>query len=661
MLLAEALTLVTRMITTGEKHPDYKRTVELAETYHAYITGLDIDKKLKRFVPREDDTMFKQRCEITKAITPAISSSIRTPFNKVTRNNRVKTDLKLQNQQRLQAVQDMIKGFYGSPMKENRGLGYWMRTRFVELNFIDPNTWVVIEWDNPEDLATTVQPRPFEVCAKEAVNFYVANDVVKWLFIDQAITVPTVTKPDLPIGGTLSYNEKSNLPGVVKPENDTKMNPGDRFTFYDEDVTVVFEQVSKEYLNKIGYQLGKNQQYQSIKQIDYLVSWYTPNLGFAPVYRIGYKRDDATSARTFVNPWHDALCYFDKSLKTVSELDLVTTQHAFPQKLQYVQNCTGTDRLHRCNKGLLANGETCKACQGTGHRIVTTTQDAILLPMPDSKVDMVPLDAVLVYKSPSVDIIKWQNDYILQLEKQAHQAVFNSQVLIQSTATNVRGHNPVKTATEINTNMDSVYDALEPFTEKFSEIYKDFVLTFGVLTGETLENVTVVHEFPADFKMKGEALLLAERAEAAMGGAPAILLEAIDDDLAAVMFQGDDSAYNVYKTQRKYFPFGGMSPADIAVAITSSFVPKSDKVLYYNFSQIFTQIEEENLDFYEMTDLKKQRGIVDAMVQTFIDTVTKENPVITASTLRGPTPLGNAGSGGIPRTGQQPLDPGSIA
>jgi hypothetical protein len=66
MLLEDAIILIKRLIESGEKHQDYKHTVDLAESYKIFITGKGIDKKLIRYVPREDDALFEQRCLLIK-------------------------------------------------------------------------------------------------------------------------------------------------------------------------------------------------------------------------------------------------------------------------------------------------------------------------------------------------------------------------------------------------------------------------------------------------------------------------------------------------------------------------------------------------------------------------------------------------------------------
>jgi hypothetical protein len=644
MLLPDALVLTSRLIETGETHCDYERVKDLAETYRIYITGCDIGKKLIQFVQREDKELFAQRLRLTKSITPAVASSIRQPFNKVTRNDRVKKDIKIKDEARKQNVDKMIKSFYGSARKKNRGLDYWMKTRFVELQFIDPNSWVVVEWEAAQSDNQIVQPRPFEVCAEEAVNFLVINDEVKWLLVKQAIKYMLMPDNDA-AGVTGGINQQYQ---AAAPQQDIKAackKDGYRYTLYDMDVTVVYEQVDPQYLKVSGYQLKEGEQLTQIKANWYIVRTYTPKVGYAPVFRIGYKRDDATKARTFVNPWHDALCYFDKSLKTVSELDLTQTLHTFPQKIQYVQKCKGPTREKKCNQGQLADGSICTACKGNGYKIHTTAQDAILLPMPDSKDDMMDLDKLLVYKAPPIELIKFQNDYTQQLERQAHQAVFNSQVFIKKTSSGGDGQN-FQTATENDNNMQSVYDALEPFTEKFSEIWQDFAMTFAILAGANPEEVETTHVFPADPKLKTGDILLVERKAATDSGAPAFLLASIDDDLATIVFAGDDLGMLRYRVKRRYYPFPGSTPDEIAQLVTSQWVPEEPKVLYSNFDAIFKEIELADPGFWTMKDPNKQREVVDAKVKEYIGRLKQQAPTITQNDLRNTNPVNGGTDGG---------------
>lgn len=631
MQLPDALTLVNRLIETGETHQDYNRTKDLAETYRIYITGCDIGKKLIQFVQREDAELFKQRLQITKSTTPAVASSIRQPFNKVVRNDRVRKIVNVKNEGRKLAIDKMIKGFFGAPGKMNRGLDYWMNTRFLELDFSDPNSWLIVEWDAPADQATAISPRPFEVSAEQAVNFFVVNDVVKWLFVKQPIKFMGYGGQATASTG-IQTEQNTIATGAVQPAKDpgkAAKQEGIRYTLYDEDVTVVFEQVDPEHLKKAAYELAKGEELIKIKEATYIIRVYTPNVGYPTAFRIGHKRDEVTNGRTFVNPWHDALCYFDKSLKTVSELDLTMTLHTFPQKLQYVQKCKGPTREKRCNQGSLQDGSQCTACKGTGYKVHTTAQDAILLPMPEGKDDMLDLEKLLVYKAPPIELIKFQNEYCQQLEKQAHQAVFNSQALTKIT---------FQTATENDNNFQSIYDTLEPFTEKYSELWRDLVTTFGILCGEPIEGIEVVHDFPADFKLKTGDVLLTERKTATDSGAPAFLIETIDDDLATIIYAGDAMGIQKYRVKRRYYPFSGNTPDEIAGLLSSQYVPDEPKVLYSNFDLIFKEIEVANPEFWTMTDVAKQRKLVEDKVQEINTRLAEQKPTVNVNSLREGAP-----------------------
>src|SRR5699024_8582706 len=126
---------------TGETHQDYSRVVKLAEEYETLITGENMDRMMSQLVQRESKHMFDQRKRLTQAITPAVASSIMKPCYKVSRNDKVKKRFDFGNDAKNAAVESMVQSFYGSKRRKSRGLDYWLKTRFVELSFSDPNSW----------------------------------------------------------------------------------------------------------------------------------------------------------------------------------------------------------------------------------------------------------------------------------------------------------------------------------------------------------------------------------------------------------------------------------------------------------------------------------------------------------------------------------------
>lgn len=595
-----AVKLALHLASTGETHQDYERVVKMADKLLILITGENIGSLLIQFVQRESAEMFEQRLAITSPTTPAIANSLMQPFDTVGRNDKIKKRFDYKDETKNKAIQSMIDGYFGSKRRKNaRGLEYWIRTRFKDLVFSDPNSWIVDEW-TAATAEQIIEPHPFEVTSREAVNFKYENEELKWLFV----------KLDI------EYYELQDDKTSVK-------KTGLKYTLYDEDFTIVICRVCKKQMSADGIVIDENtQSFVQIGEADYLLSVYEPKLGYVPAFPAGYIPDLYTKGRTYVSPLHPALTFFMKSLKTVSEMDLSMTLHAFPQKLQYVQKCMGESRQKTCHNGYV-NGtvDKCGACKGTGYKMHTTGQDAILLPMPDDAQNMIPLEQLLVYKSPPIDLIKFQDEYTKGLKLEAHLAVFNSTMFVNP--------NPeIKTATEVNSNVEGAHTTLFPYTEKVSEVYKERVHTFALLAAVTnVEDGENIYQYPADLKLKTTSILLGELKAVNESGAPSFMRDAIGNDLAELSFKGDELGYKKYQTRHKFFPFNGKTPDEIAMLMSSQYVSEFTKVLYSNFESIFTDIEIEKPGFSLMNSYAKQWTILEAKVHEYIEELKAAEPV----------------------------------
>jgi hypothetical protein len=623
MELNDALALITDQVKNGTKHTDYKAVTDLATKLQILITGNNSALLLRRYVSRESAEEFVTRCAITRAITPAVAASVKIPFYKVARNQRIRSNIDVKDEVKNEQIKNMAKGFYGSSGRKTKGLDYWLKTRFMDLTFTDPNAWVIVEWDAPQDATSLIQARPFEVSSAQAWNFNIVNEEVFWLFTALPITYIQV-----------------NADKEVK-------KAGRKFTLYDKDYTITWEQCDKAYYTAKAIPLGSNQTFVTNGKNDsetYLQTVNTPKLGFVPAFRIGYNRDLSTNGRTYVNPFHDGMCYFDKSLKTVSELDLTMTQHAFPQKVQYAPACKGAGKQKKCMGGYLADGTVCGVCNGTGFAGHKSSMDVLNLPLPTAGTpnsEVIDLSKLIAYITPDIKLLQFLDDYISGLEVKVHSAVFNSQVFVRksggggSTAGKSSDGQTFQTATENDNNMQSVYDALEPFTEKFSDVWEDIVTVLTMLANVTqIEDADIDHVFPADFKLKTTDILLGELKVVSDSGAPSFMKDRITADLAEIVFAGDTLGLLKLKTQRRYFPFNGKGADEIALLLSSPDVPRRSKILYSNFELIFTEIEIENPNFYVITVIKTQDDIVNKKVEDYKAQIDADTPALDINSLR---------------------------
>lgn len=646
MLLDDAIALSRRFITTGERHYLYQHVNDLADTYTALKTGKKMELLMRRFVRREDDEAFQQRLDLTIAITPAVTSTLEKPYNKVLRNDKIKKYFDFKTKLRNDAVKQMRESFYGRKRSKNKGLDYWIKSRFPMLAFCDPNSWVVLQWGKPASSAEVVQPRPYEVPSCNAWNWEEDNEETKWLWVHVDIMFNKLQK-------NASQKIKDARAAAVFIEE-----AGDKFTLYDEDSTIVHTQVDPEYLKSSGYKYATNEQlYKDIKSGNwYIMATYLPNLGFVPAYRLGWVDDVETKGATKVNGWHSAMPYLMKSVKTVSEMDLTMALHTFPQKMQYVQACPGSESggiRKGCNSGKTGDGNICSACKGAGFKVHTTAQDALYfkLPVDAEKNDLLDLDKMLVYKGPPIELLTFQKEYIKDLKVDCSNAVFTqSQQTKTSGGAGAGGSGasaPI-TATEVSNNSEGTKDALLPFIERYMDMWIFFIYAFGRLAGVPDDaDVVVVCVFPADLKLKSLDELLTDLKTAKEAGAPSFLIDQINSDIAAVMYQGDDDAQSRYDTRHRFFPFNGQSPDEIAFNVSSSFVTRYTKVLYANFEAIFNDIDFENPGFWFMS-FDEQAPIVEDMVNAYIDELDTESSMAinVGAGLGGDTAPPDAGNPG---------------
>jgi hypothetical protein len=578
MNFIEARQILDENIKANRRHKDYPRTTDLADKYFKLITGNNIDSLLKRFNPRESEELFKQRVALTIAITPEIINSIMKPFAKVSRTTPlaaridVKKDTPEETKnQILEVFNDRIKNFYGSDAGID-GLDYFLRNRFLELTFTDPNAWIVIEFDAFNSVNEKARPRPFEVSAKEAINFSIKNNRPEWLLVCNDITMTG---------------------------KDKKSEPGKKYTIYGDNVSVVYEQT----LFKAVDVPNPGVDYVQINRQFFIVRQFETKTKKVPAFRVGYLRDLETAGRTFVAPFHSAMPTLDKSIKQVSEYDLSHCLHIFPQKIvRLAKSCPGAAGSP-CFGGSLRDGSTCDTCEGTGRSLVhSSAQDVIEVEIPESVKDdgYIPLTDFVNYVSLPVELLTFQKQCVDEFTAKAHQAIFNSTALITQSGNNA----PVaaeKTAFEVSNDMDSVYDTLHPYADKYSAAWMSIVEMIAILT-DYEKNVSILHRFPSKFQLKTKETIYAEYKSASTSGLPSFVLDSLSNELAETIYMDDADELLKYRVKQSHFPFSGKTKDEIAFILTDSNVLQEDKILYNYFETIFHELESEaatgRADFY---------------------------------------------------------------
>lgn len=621
----DALPIFLDTITLNLRHQDYKRVTEIAEDFTTYATGHGIDKKLKQFNGRETDAAFKQRVALTQANTPDIFQSCIKPLYKV---GRTPANIKFQwSKKEEKDTDDRKKELLevGSNFWGKKSVTQYITQRQGDLDSTDPNSFVVVEFEgvvNPADPKTKARPYPFEVNAAEAINYIYRNNELQWLIV---------------LNHILIRDKKGNE------------HQGEKYFMYIDNEAITAREITRDNfldLTQAGtplitqdnaglypplvplteYLYEAKEKKQSKKRF-FVVRVTEHKIGFVPAKRFGTVLDPVTRCRTCVPLVFAAQCYFEKSIKTMSEFDLTNCLHTFPQKIQYSDPCPG-EMLELegggyqhvgCDRGLRVGGkDVCGACNGTGFKVHTSAQDIIQIRMPKDISEIVSLENILVYKHPPIDLIKFQKDFgFVELRQAAQNAVYNSDVFSrQEIAT---------TATEKVINLDAVYDTLTPFADTWSELFVHIYRCIAKL--RDMGEVLITHDFPEDFKMRSFTDLLDDLKKAADSGAPSHIKKALVRDLLRKLYVDSPQEVLKIETREKFNPFPGKSEQDVALIIANGQTTKYFATLYTHFDIIFSEIEYEqgkkDLDFYQM-DEEKQRAIIKEKTDSILAALTTE-------------------------------------
>ncbi|WP_313515628.1 hypothetical protein [Sphingobacterium sp.] len=568
----QAKEIIIDAIEKKTTHSNYQRVCNLAKLYAQLITGESITDLLKRYERREDKEAFKQRVELTITTVEALSKSVINPFEKVLRTDPLVKRIESKDERNIDILTDKIMLFYSSE-NQNSGLDYWLQTRFKSLSFLDPNAFVALEWDQFDNNYERASPYPYEIPASQAINFEYKNNSLQWI-LDK--------KP-------IKYLDEEN-----------KKKDGFKFTFYGIGFVIAFERVHIKYIPQSNEII-----WESKSGDKYAVREHYTLLDIVPVFSIGYLGDERTKEVTYVNPFQAAVPYFKKLINLDSEADLSKTLHAFPQKFQYVQACPGT-AASPCRDGLDADGQACPSCKGSGIAVHTSAQDAVYLPMPKRGDEPFDLDKLMVYKTPPIDLLKFQEEILDKFEQKIHATVFNTLSLIKKTT--------VATATERDQDMDNVYDTLHPFAEKITAIWSSIVQMIAKITETYTDDLVIDMRYPNDFKLKTTSQLIANLKEANDSGAPSFVRAKINDDIAEQTFVDQPEEFAKYQVKQLFYPFPGKSEGEVDSLLSLNLVPFRDKLLYANFERLFRRAEKENPGFWQLKFDKQE-----AIIEKFID------------------------------------------
>lgn len=565
---ATAYKLLIKVIDEEITHQDYERVTKLASLYYKMKTGDGLTDELRQIVTRETDEEFEQRKTISKSVIPSTLNSTVLPFQKVLRKAPLLREILYESGDKKQELETYVSHYWGEMSLEE-----YLEFAEIEYNYIDPNAFLITEFDPFDATKEKAKPYPFIATSDQAIMFEYKNEILQYLIIK------------LPI----KYIEKDE-------EKD-----GYKYTMYLGADTIQLSET------------GASSDAIEINAKYYNYSEFQPKGKKVPARRIGYLRDAETQYRTFVSVFHPVLLIIEKMMKTDSELDLSTAFTAFPQRFTYVDRCSNRD----CNGGKLNDGSVCPNCNGSGHEpIHGGVKDVVTLTMPRDPAMMVSLENLLVYKTPPIDILTFNKDYIAELRKIIHSMMFNAEIFSKTEIT--------ATATEKILETDNMNDTLYPFARNHSAIWEFIVADIAEFT-DLGKGLTLHHKMPNDFKFKTLVELMNELKTAKDAGASTSTIAAIEDDINELLYADRPSDLKKIQVKSVINPFRGYDEGSVRLLISQGKTTEYNAVLWANLESIFNELELEFPDLYVM-NYKIIVEKVKAKTQEYIDQIKAEKP-----------------------------------
>lgn len=613
----EILLRLFQVVAGGLTHSNYAHVTKKRRLYRQLVIGENLDKLLKQFVRREDKELFDQRVALTQHIVTAVCANLLAPRNKVPRSNaghRVLAYREDKTDNKIGDLETALKRFWGSKSWKD-----YLSTKVIELDNVDSNAFVVIEWKNFDNEKELAQPYPFEVSSIAAVDYKIKNEILQYLTVKNKHFYKTdftdsIDEPDLVHNPTAGFTE------------------GEKYTLYGQNQTWQLLQVAEAEndglaaMDKgVAVTLGKDENGNAKKYVKLgekyfrFIDYITPhNLGSVPAFRVGSKRDLATEGATFVNPLNDVEPYLLKTIKVNSEFDLVAKLLAMPQQIRLGEPCNDT----KCMDGYYGNGDACGTCKGTNLApTAPSAQDAIIIPKPAKAEEQPDLSKYITYIHPPVDIVEWQEKYIDKLTAVCKTMMYNGHNFTRKNVAETEGSKEI--------DMQNVYDTLYPFAVNWGKLW-----TFGVnIIAKIIDrdkDLVATYSFSADFKFKSLEHLTQDLVNIKGINNPT-LAQHIKNDIAGIVYAEKPLELLRYNLKQTFDPFAGKSEKEIIVLMASPWVQLKEKILNANFSLIFDELEIEyaakksNNNFYKLTR-SMQREAIYKKVEAIKKALEEENP-----------------------------------
>ena len=612
-------------------HQHYQRTVEVAEYCYKINTGNYTLDQIICYKRRETTEQKEQRFNIDMPITKSFMSKLRAPLDEISRCDGLSCSISYDGDTegtKAKALVDKLD-CYG----EN-GLQEFLDTEVKRIDSYDPNTFIVTELckdNNDEEYCY-----PSEFPSQKVWNYSYEKGALQYVVVRENAELEThnesIRKYETAkkiIDSTSATKEEKESAKKAQKLN-SYFTDATTFTIYGPNCAVSMTEIPRDYVatetDIINFSKGENDyevteiQTESDNNRKFIRQKFVyEDTNQVPAVRVGYKKDAETNFQTVVPFWWDVQKDIDKLINYNNEEVLAIAIHGILRTYNYVEECNHQQKcdgkMATCEGGYYVGhndcgivGTQCKGCNGTGLKIHTTTQDAILLKLP-AKEDMIPLNQLMHYAQYPEYALNNLTEKRKEVQTDIYSCMygnnrFDRSELVSATATEIREGNTGKN------------NALSDFASNTSRIFKRIATTCAAYENAQ-DNLTIKHQYPSDFKLETVGELLVMRKAAKESGAPYEVLQQIDLAILSKQCKDDPRSLEIIKAKEDLQPF--LTKTDVERGVIISTLAEDDPllILYCRFDEVIRTAIEDNPNFTKMGYVERKE-VIDAIVAEII-------------------------------------------
>lgn len=549
------------VVESGKRHKNYQHTVDKARLYYAIMTGIGQEEYIWSVKDKEKDEQKKRRIKFHHPRTKSIANRIVSEFDELDRNENTIDILKYENSDdspdRIKNLTKFLSCFsHGANAKEH------LTHRVKELNFFDPNAFIVIEQNEGYTY-------PIEIYSHQVYDFEFSYGALQYL---------------------IHFTKK-------------KVN----------DVDVV------EYvLRAKGYSIkGVRDAEKWLSVVE-----YNTKTTETPAIRVGYKLDPETNNKTAVGILEPATEEFKALMWTGSELDLHNKNHGFLQKFIYAPKCEHTEPhangVNSCIGGKMSQtGTDCPTGCSGGFAVHRSTSDIVAISKPNNADEaIIGLSDMVHYVPVPTTIIDGIKTDSQEFENRIIRTIFNSEVFDQAQV--------MPTATQVGLNKAAKYPAYSKVGKKISKAIVMAVKITSEYNGIT-QGLINYHEFPKDWKLETLPELIAIRQSMITAGVTSEFVDEIDNRINKILNRDNPDELMKSRARQNHKPFRHLTESQRMVVVDSLPEDHEDRVLFNYFDAILDDIDDdlwnknvkEPKKFHELSR-KEQIEVVKAKTKEYI-------------------------------------------